>query len=358
VTLTEHELSEKRAKILSQVRALIAKADSTTYPAEAEAFREKAEQLMERFTIEMWMVEAANENSAARKPVGRLLGIDWLYTHPFRDEVWQIFHATAYHTRCVVATWHWDQGRIGVVGLEQDIDYFDLMFTHLLAEMGRRLLPQIDRNRDAKWNAWNLRTKHLGWPEIAWELSNAGMLPWPVKVHYDGAKEELSGNYWKYDQVASYAGLEVAQKWRRAARKLYRDYCRENGVEPESSKQPATSAKSYAQGWSQEIRRRLHADQERRTESYKGTGAEVALRDIRTVVAEAVEDIYPRPKPRPVTAAESKPRRPSRAVKVRERPFDPEAYTRGSRDAKDVDLSAHPHRRVENKPKELENGEA
>jgi hypothetical protein len=353
--LTAEELRDKRASVLDKVRKLIAKADSTTHPSEEEALREKADELMERFSIDLWMVEAASENSAARVPVGRLLSIDWLYGHPFRDEIWHVFSATAYHTRCVVASWKWEAGKIGVVGLEQDIDYFDLVFTHLLAEMGRRLLPHVDKTRDAEWNAWSLRTKHLGWPEIAWELSNAGMLPWPVKKHYDGTIEKLEGNYWKYDNVASYAGLDVAQKWRRAARKLYRDYCRKNGVEPENSKQPATSAKSYAQGWAQEIRSRLRATAEDRLKNYRGTGMEVALRDIRTVVAEAVEGIYPRPKPvRVESDTNAKPARRRPLPKIKEQPFDPEAYRRGANDAKQVDLVGHPHKRVENKPEELE----
>lgn len=355
MALTASELAARREDMLDKVRKLIAKADGTTIPSEEQAFREKADELMERFSIEMWMVEAANENSAARKPVGKMLNIDWLYNHPFQTEIWTLYHAAAYFTRCVVASWKWHDGKIGVVGLEQDIDYFDLVFTHLLLEMGRKLLPQVDPNRDAEWNAYSLRSKHLGWPEVAFELSKAGMLPWPK----DASGYELEG--WKYERVVDYAGLATAQKWRRAARKLYRDYCRKNGVEPESSKQPAVSAKSYAMGWSQEVRRRLHANEEARLETYQGTGAELALRDIRTVVKEAVEDIFPRPKPRPLTPEEEERLRRQRErdarrplPKLKEAPFDPDAYARGTTDAKDVDLAANPHRRVGLTPKELE----
>jgi hypothetical protein len=275
-----------------------------------------------------------------------MLSIDWLYGHPFSSEIWSIFTGTAWHTRCIVASWKWQDGKVGVIGLEQDIDYFDLVFTHLLTEMGRRLLPHVDPEMSAEYNAYQLRTRHLGWPEIAFELSNAGMLPWPE----DDSGYKLEG--WKYARVADYAGLPTAQKWRRAARKLYRDYCRKNGIEPESSKQPATAAKSYAQGWSQQIKFRMRQAHAESTNKHKGTGAEVALRDIRTVVAEAVEDIYPRPKPVDPPPSTSTTRR-SRAVTYKEPPFDPEAYSRGSADANKVDISGHQNRRVENKPKEL-----
>lgn len=341
MSLSAEELSQKRQDILRKVRGLIAKADSTPEPAEAALFRDKADELMERFAIDMWMVEAASENSAARVPVGRMLSIDWLYGHPFSNEVWTLFTATAWHTRCVVASWKWHDGKIGVVGLEADIDYFDLTFTYLLAEMGRRLLPSVDPEQSAEWNAWALRTRHLGWPEIAWELSNAGMLAWP-----DGFEN------WKYDRIAGY-NLKAAQTWRRKARKLYRDHCRKNGLEPESSKQPATSAKSYAMGWSQEIRRRMNSRDKSSIDDHKGTGAEVALRDIRTVVREAVERIYPQPHYDPPPASETTNRRPSRAVVYKEPPFDPEAYSRGSKDAKKVDIGGNQNRRVDNKPQEL-----
>jgi uncharacterized protein DUF2786 len=347
--LSAEELAAKRQDILRKVRGLIAKADDVGARGnqdEADLFREKADELMEKFAIEMWMVEAANENSAARKPIGRLTSIDWLYGHPFADDVWTLFTATARFTRCIVASWKWEKGQIGVVGLEQDLDYFDLVFTHLLTEMGRRLVPSVDPNRDAEWNAWSLRSKHMGWPEIAYTLSKADMLPWP-----EMGMRSFEG--WKYEMIAQY-DLATAQAWRRKARKLYRDYCRKNDVEPEPSKQPATAARSYAKGWAQEIRFRMAARDAVSMQQREGTGMEVALRDIRAVVREAVEDIFPRPKPVPVPVdPDQSTTQRTRAVTYREPPFDPEAYSRGKRDASTVELSGSPHRRVENNPKEL-----
>lgn len=342
--LSSEALRDKRAEVLDKVRKMIALADSTSQPGEAEIARAKADRMMEEFSIELWMVEAADENSAARTPIGRMLSLDWLQGHPYRNEIWNIYYAVAHRCRCVVASWKWEDGCIGVVGLEQDIDYFDLMFTHLLAEMGRRLVPTIVKDRDAEWNAWNLRSKHIGWPEVAWELSNAGMLPWAPG--YEG---------WKYNRIADY-NLPAAQKWRRAARKLYRDFCRKNGVAPEESKQPATAAKSYAMGWSQEIKRRLRQEESDSLNDYKGSGMEIALRDIREVVRLAVEDIYPSPPAIELTEEElaAMRKRNSRPLpKIKEQPFDAASYRRGANDAKDVDLVGHPHRQVANNPKEI-----
>lgn len=342
--LTEAELAlkEKREKILNRVRALIAKADDLAQrePGESELCREKADELMEQFAIEMWQVEAASELTSARRPIGRMMSLSWMRGHPYQGDVWTLYTATAYHCRCVVASWKWHNGEIGVVGLEADIDYFNIVFTHLLAEMGRRLVPSIDPNQSAEWNAWSLRSKHIGWPEIAYRLSKAGMLAWPAGY------ENRS-----YSSIAEH-DLPTAQAWRRKARKLYRDYCRKNGIDPEPSKQPETAGKSYAKGWAQEIKRRMYAREVKREEQATGSMA-VALRDIRAVVQEAVEDIYPRPVYKPVAYTEQ-PTRRRRAVVVREPPFDSAAYERGMRDAKDVDISGHQNRRVENNPKELE----
>lgn len=335
---TEAELSGKRADMLRKVRALIAKADSTPEPGEADVFRAGADRLMEQFAIEMWMVEAAADSSA-RQPVSKPYDMEWWYEHPFRHDLWALMNAVAYQTRTITLARTWERGSIKIIGLEADIDYFDMLFTHLMLEMGRRLLPHVDPSKSAEENAYELRIRHLGWPEVAWELSRAGMMEFP-----DGYQNR------KYDQMP----LDVAQKWRRRARKLYRDHCRIHGLTPESSKQPGVSAKSYAEGWCAQIKLRMRANAKVREDTYKGTGVEVALRDIRAVVAEYAERMYPPPKPVESTAAA--PTRRSRAVVQKPAPFDQDAYRRGVDDAKDVDIAMNPHSRVPNNPTPLTAG--
>jgi len=59
-------------KVLTKVRALLAKAESTTFPEEAEALTAKAAELMARHALDRAMVEG----SSLADPIGRRLGID------------------------------------------------------------------------------------------------------------------------------------------------------------------------------------------------------------------------------------------------------------------------------------------
>jgi len=332
----------KHQKMLERVRALIAKADSTNFPEEADAFRAKADELMEQYTIEMWMVKAAQDGVGKRpEPEMRDIDFSWYWGHPRKSELWSLMSSTSYHCRVVVVTRGIHGDKIKVAGLPADLDYFDMLFTHLLLEFGRRLLPHVEPGLSPQENAYNLRTASLGWPEIAFMLSRAGMLPWATVPNVD--TEGM-----KYDSVASW-DLNAAQQWRRKARKLYRDYIRINGLEAESSKKPEVAHRSYAQGFVQELSTKMR-NQERLSAEKHSTDNEraVALRDIRMVVRDFVDSLFPPPE---VTATATKQRR-SRAVTYREEPFDPNAYNRGKMDARDVDVVQSAQNRLKNR-KEL-----
>lgn len=53
--------NDKNAKMLERVRALLAKAESTTFPEEADAFRAKADEIMTAYSISAWQVQMAQE---------------------------------------------------------------------------------------------------------------------------------------------------------------------------------------------------------------------------------------------------------------------------------------------------------
>lgn len=327
---------DRRAKMLETIRALIAKADGTTYTEEADAFRAKADELMEKYTIELWMVTEAQDALGKRPtPESRWFDFAWFREHPRKSELWALMSYTSYHCRCRVITHSWRSEQIAVVGLPLDLDYFDMLFTHLMLEMGRRLLPHVDPNLSAGENAFNLRTANLGWPETAFYLSSAGMLPWP--------KDPISGALlegWKYERIQARAGLPVAQKWRRAARKLYRDYIRDNGLESMPNKKPEVAARSYAQGFVQQLATKMRNQERVREERNTGTSTALALRDIRVVIDEFIAEHWPLP--------EIKGGR-SRAVAVRPEAFDPASYQRGSQDARDVDIVQSAHGRIGNR---------
>lgn len=91
--------------MLERVRALLAKAASTNFPAEAETFRAKADALMTAFAIEAWQVEVAQNGAEGRPtPIRRDVDFDWWRggDTPFRSALWALFLDTASHCRCAV----------------------------------------------------------------------------------------------------------------------------------------------------------------------------------------------------------------------------------------------------------------
>jgi hypothetical protein len=68
---------DRKAKMLERVRALLAKADGTNFPEEADAFRAKADALMTEYAIEAWQMDpkpsdklSYEENLAMLKEAG------------------------------------------------------------------------------------------------------------------------------------------------------------------------------------------------------------------------------------------------------------------------------------------------
>ncbi|HET7487410.1 MAG TPA: DUF2786 domain-containing protein [Acidimicrobiales bacterium] len=112
---------------LQQVRALLAKAESTTFPEEAEALTAKAQQLMARHAIDQAMLdEAAGGRQAV---VGCRLGIDDPYAGPKALLLDRISAAN----RCR-AVWSKALGFSTVFGVDTDLELVELLFTSLLVQ--------------------------------------------------------------------------------------------------------------------------------------------------------------------------------------------------------------------------------
>ncbi|TVR24417.1 MAG: DUF2786 domain-containing protein [Ilumatobacter sp.] len=121
--------------VLERVRALLAKAESTSFPAEAEAFTAKAHELMTRHAIDSAMVEgravAAGWVTAIRIPID----------DPYRDSKSLLLHVVARHTRCRTVR-HSDYAMSTVIGASRDLSVVELMFTSLLLQGQQAVLAE------------------------------------------------------------------------------------------------------------------------------------------------------------------------------------------------------------------------
>lgn len=132
-------VGEVDEKMLARVRALLAKAESTEYPDEAEALSSKAQALMVRYSLR----EAVADHDRGKVPVAvaRRIWID----NPYVAAKVALVQAVAEANRCRTV-WIKDLGCVAAVGSETDLDLVDLLATSLLVQANRAMLLAGRRN--------------------------------------------------------------------------------------------------------------------------------------------------------------------------------------------------------------------
>ena len=115
-------------RILARVRALLAKAESTNFPAEAETFTAGAQALMARHSIDHALLAAAGRTPTDR-PNGRRIGVD----NPYEAPKATLLDAIASANRCR-SIWSKELGFATVVGFPTDLDHVEVLFTSLLVQ--------------------------------------------------------------------------------------------------------------------------------------------------------------------------------------------------------------------------------
>lgn len=120
--------------VLHKVRSLLAKAESTNFPDEAEALTAKAQQLMDRHAIDR-AVLAASMADATSSPVGRTLVVE----SPYARARFQLLTEVARANRCR-AVWSKHEGIATVVGFPEDQETVELFYTSLLVQATTAML--------------------------------------------------------------------------------------------------------------------------------------------------------------------------------------------------------------------------
>jgi hypothetical protein len=121
-------------RVLTRVRALLAKAESTGYAEEAEALSAKAQQLMARHSLERAVVDAAGADGPQPATARRI----WL-DNPYVGHKALLVHATASANRCRTVLYE-KIGFITVLGDEVDLEAVELLSTSLLMQATRAML--------------------------------------------------------------------------------------------------------------------------------------------------------------------------------------------------------------------------
>jgi hypothetical protein len=122
-------------KVLARIRALLAKAESTTFPEEAEALAAKAQELMTRYSVDAAVVGDDPATGASPGVRARRIRVD----DPYARAKAQLFFGIA-SANGVKAVSHPDHRLLSAVGLPTDLDLAELLFTSLLVQAQRAML--------------------------------------------------------------------------------------------------------------------------------------------------------------------------------------------------------------------------
>ena len=118
--------------VIAKVRALLAKAESTDFPEEAETFSAKAQELITRNAIDRALVDAGGEADEA--PIARRVPVD----DPHAQAKVHLLGQVALANRCQ-AVWVGGYGLATVIGFADDVDNVELLFASLLVQANRTL---------------------------------------------------------------------------------------------------------------------------------------------------------------------------------------------------------------------------
>ena len=135
-------------RMLGRIRALLAKAESTEFAAEAEALSGRAQELMAKYSIDHALLAA--QAGRSELPGGRRIPVD----NPYEEAKVTLLNTVADANRCR-AVWSRELGLVTVVGFEPDLDAVELLFTSLLVQADMAMI-RAGGKKDALGNS---RTK-------------------------------------------------------------------------------------------------------------------------------------------------------------------------------------------------------
>ena len=122
--------------VLTKVRDLLAKAESTSFEAEAEALTAKAQQLMARHSIDGALARRSRQDPADR-PALRRTAID----DPYASAKSSLLHVVA-RANGVRSVWYPELALMALVGYDPDLDAVAVLFTSLLVQATKAMVQR------------------------------------------------------------------------------------------------------------------------------------------------------------------------------------------------------------------------
>jgi len=144
---------DARERVYTKVRALLRKAESTSFPAEAEALTAKAQDLLTRYALDVAVVDGGGEpNPAANAPVVRPVPVAGAYATGRA----MLLGAVASANRCS-AVWDPQATTVMLVGFAVDLDGVELLWQSLMSQAEMAVAaagPQFDQRGRSRTRSW------------------------------------------------------------------------------------------------------------------------------------------------------------------------------------------------------------
>lgn len=122
--------ADNEVRMLEKVRALLAKAESTDFDEEAEAFTAKAQELMARYAIDEAVLEASRPRQGHDATIDETVVV---IPDPYASPKALLLHVVASENRCR-SVYHQGRGTAGVIGGATDRQAVEVLYTSLLVQ--------------------------------------------------------------------------------------------------------------------------------------------------------------------------------------------------------------------------------
>jgi hypothetical protein len=176
--------NDGNGKLLQTVRSLIAKANNTEFEEEAAAFRAKADELMVKYAITHYDLDA-DHNAKQSKFGAYEFSLNWYWEirrgdgsgDELRTAAYSLMLNVARHCRLMTGPFKNNSGDLILIGLKSDFEFFEMMFTSLYLEMTRMMLPQYDQSKSIEENVVIMKHAGYKWGQISMQLAMHGNYP-------------------------------------------------------------------------------------------------------------------------------------------------------------------------------------
>lgn len=251
-----------RDDILRKVQAILNKAESTNFDEERDALLAKADELMFRYAIESYEIDAARGKANRKEQIVQRSFEIGKYDLPTTQPLIDLVGTVAYHTRCRHVFYGLRKGfttRVSVVGFETDAEYCEMLYTSLFLQIMSNIEPKPD-------------------PSLTYEENVVMLL--------------RSGQSRR--RAAELLGVDLKKEHSKMSA-IYKKWCLDNDVPYVPKGRPIgnTYAVNFMQGFVSKVSERFYEIRKTQESSVEGTGTELALRDRKAEVKDAFDDMFP-----------------------------------------------------------------